>query len=107
AILVAIGVGDRPAVKQDLAGIRRIKTRQHAKKSRLAGAVAAGDENKLAALQREIDRPDFENRVGELVDIAEFDIAHFDLSKALRRSNGEPLLLDERLLKCLLQPIDP
>jgi hypothetical protein len=58
-------------------------------------------------LQSEIDRPDFENGVGEPVRIAEFDIAHFKPLETLRRSNGAPLFHDERLLQRLLQPIDP
>jgi len=53
----------------------------------LAGAVAAGDEDEVARLQREIDRSDLERGIGKAIDIAKADILHLDPLEPLRRLN--------------------
>src|SRR5207302_5047593 len=64
------------------------------------------NENKLAGLQRKVDRSDLVDGIRELVGVAEFDVAHFDALEALRWDNRAPLFHDERGMQRLLEPID-
>ena len=85
AIMFGVARRDRRAIEQQLARCRPVEAGQDFHEGRFARAVAAGQDDKVAGVQREIERADLEHRVGGLAGIVEFDVAHLDLAELLRR----------------------